>query len=325
MTDPVEGDMLAVKPYFVKRVLFLNGLTRSGKFFLGNLLASLTHLEHYQYAAILEHLAYMVHLGEITEETAAALIRLHIDDHAYDMAIGRNLNMRSTDLSSLQRSPDLALYLRRSEAADIPVLLNDFESNKRRPCFILHDCFNRVSLFCSAGFEDMKMIHLDRHPIDLAYSWYQRGWGTRFGTDPMSFVPVVTGDKTPLPWFAASWKERYENLSPMDRVIESISYLRRTGEEAFQKLSIDEQKQIFWTTYESLVECPEPTLRAVADFLNVSVKEDALSMVLKQERVPGKSPAESRNKKLSEIREKSSPESFRTLLEVASQYEAGHQ
>ena len=30
------------------------------------------------------------------------------------------------------------------------------------------------------AFPDIKIIHIDRHPVDLVYSWYKRGYGDSF-------------------------------------------------------------------------------------------------------------------------------------------------
>lgn len=311
---------VAEKAYLVDNVLFLNGITRAGKFLLGKVISVLERVEHFQYVSILEHLPFLVRLGFIEEEAAIASMRVNVDEHAYNMAIGRNLNFRFTDASSLYNAPDFDGYLSRSLSADIQLLLEKFKNSKRLPCFIIHESLQDIPLFYKA-FPAIKIIDLNRHPVDLISSWFRRGWGHRHGEDPLSFAPVFDGVKGALPWYATSWKEEYEAMSDADRVIKSVATLIEMGNKAYEKLSAIEKQKILRITYEELVENTPAVVEKMSSFLDMPAKE-SLPIVMKREKIPRKISLESRREKLLELEQTASKDKIELLYDLSKRYEA---
>lgn len=307
------------KNYLVNRPLFLNGITRAGKFLLGKLVACVKTVEYYQYVSVLEHLPFLQKMGLIDEEAAVALMRVHVDEHSYNYVIGRNLNARLSDASSVYNAPQFERYLSRSLTEDIPALLDRFRSEKALPCFIIHEMLPNISIYFKA-FPEVRIIDLHRHPVDLAHSWFRRGWGTRHLDDPLSFAPIIRGNRKGIPWYAASWKEEYEQASPMDRVIRSISFLTEEGEKTYRSLPSSNQKKMIRITYEALVEEPEKCVERIAAFLDTPVL-DALRMVMAREKVPQKISLESRKKKLAELEQNASQEALILLHRLVKEYE----
>lgn len=311
---------MADKVNFVEDVLFLNGISRAGKFLLGKIVSCLETVEYFQYASILEQLPFLVNLDFITENAALALFRVNVDEHAYNMAIGRNLNFRFTDASSLYNSPDFNKYLDRSLSSNIPNLLDKFKSEKRLPCFIVHEILSDAKFLCKA-FSGTKIIDLQRHPVDLVSSWFKRGWGNRYGEDPLAFIPVLKGVNGGVPWYANSWKDEYENLAPIDRVITSVAFLIEAGEKSCSALTSDERQRMLRITYEELIEDTFLVVEKISSFLGVAIKESLL-VVTQREKVPHKISLESRKEKWAELEKIASMDKLETLSNLSKRYEA---
>lgn len=316
----MESTFLTNKPALVKKLVLIDGLSRAGKFFFGKIVSGFKKMEYYQYVSLLEHIPYVERLGGITEDAAISLLRVHIDEHAYNMRIGRNINLRYDDASSLYNSYEPNEYLKRG----LNQINNDevkkaFCEDDRYSLFVTHENLPNIELFFKA-YPDIKILNLIRHPVDVAHSWLLRGWGSRFGSDPLSFIPVVKGEKNPMPWYACDWKDEYEKASGIDRIIKSIAALLKYGKETYDSLHEDQKKRILVVSYENLVEQTNEAISFICSFLETEPSE-FMPQILSRERCPGRLPAEKRKKKAEEIGRLASKEYYSLLMKLANDYE----
>lgn len=309
------------KAYLIESPLFLNGITRAGKFILGKVMSNIKDVEYFQYASILEHLPFLCRLGLISQEVASTLMRIHLDEHAYNMAIGRNLNFRFDDASSIYHSAEMNQYKQRSLEKNIPELLKAHKV--RIPCFIIHESLPSMNVVFDT-FPKAWVIDLQRHPVDLIHSWYVRGWGHRQLEDPLSFLPVLQGNGASIPWYASTWKDEYEKANRMDRVIGSIDYLVTEGEKTYQTLSANSKSRICRISYEGLILEPQKTAKTIGQFLDRPVQE-SLVVTMAREKLPNLSFAKDRPRKLNEIEKEATPDFLKKLNALIKNYEQAFQ
>lgn len=307
------------KNNLVKNPLFLNGIGRAGKFFLGKIASGFEDVEYFQYVSILEHLPYMQRLGTIDEDAALCLLQINVNEHAYNMFIGRNINLRFDDASAVHHSQDSERYLERGKRPISENIAEKIQNSKRMPSFILHESMPNINIFFKA-FSNMKWINLIRNPIDIVHSWHRKGWGTRFVEDPLSFVPLARKGKHLVPWFVYNCAEKYTRMSPMDRIIECIYSVNRMGKKAYKSLSQEEKQRVLFVKYENLVEKPNEEVNKMTKFLNTIVS-NRMKTILKNERCPNVIDPKERDKKLDEIRKLASKTAVKKLLELSSEYQ----
>lgn len=310
---------IAEKKQLVKKIVFLNGITRAGKFFLGKVLAGFNNLEYFQYVSLLDHIAHLQLLAGMSENCAISLLQIQADEYVYNMSIGRNLNLRFDDASSLHNSLELNNYLKRSQAPIPKTIAKEINSAERLPIFILHNCLPNIKIFLKA-FSELKWINLLRHPVDVVYSWHKRGWGHRFGFDPLAFSPTIKGIKDAIPWYAYNCKDEYERISEIDRVIKSIAVLSGMDEEAYRGLNSQEKEKVLFISYENLIENTDIELHKVGSFLGVAPCKN-IDIILTRERCRRKIPPQERKSKIEEIKNMASKEKFALLMELALNYE----
>ena len=165
------------KPTLVKNLIIVDGLTRTGKFFLGKLTSGLNNIEYLQHSFVLDYLHYMVRLDAITKDGFISLMRSVVDENCYDRSIGRSLNLRFDDRSSIYNSPEYEKYILRSKSEYDREKIVEYLSDKNHNfLFVLHDSLANAN-FMFKAFPDLKIIHLIRHPIDLIYSWMMKDYG----------------------------------------------------------------------------------------------------------------------------------------------------
>lgn len=303
----------------VDNVLLIEGITRAGKFLMGNVLDGFEGVEHYQYLGLLEHIPFLEKLKLISRDAAKAIIRCQIDNNAYDLMVGRNINFRFDDKSSIYNSPRLKEYIERTLKEDGDGVVSSIKQQKSYFAYILHEAFPNIMLYFDI-YPDCRVVRIDRDPVDLVYSWYNRGWGRRWGQDLKDFSVSIKGKNGPAPWFTYGCLGKYEKADEMDKVIMSIASIAEMGREAYNSLSDKQKKRVHMLTFENLVANTDEEINRLSIFLNRKPLP-GMDIIKARAKVPDAHPRESRGKKISFIKQKSSPEYFSKLMQLEEEYE----
>jgi len=310
---------LGEKKPLVGQLLIIEGISRSGKFLLANFLHGFRGIEPVQYYGLLEHLPFLVKFGLIKKNIAQKILQCEIDTHCYEMLIGRNLNHRQSDKSSIYNIPNHDKYLKRCKEADGDLAIEKFSREKLCSMYILHELMPNIKIYFDT-FPKLKVISIQRSPIYLVYSWYKRGLGKRFGDDPKLFSLPIMAEGKNVPWFAVGWEKKYLSLSEMDRIIASIEWITNASKKSFQKLEMKEKKNICFIDYEELLLQTNQVIKKIQKFLDRRVLKSEMKIILEREKLPNLTYYESKQEKLTLIKEKSSPLFYKHLLTLEAQY-----
>jgi len=302
-----------------KNIIFIDGISRTGKFFLGKVVSGFKKMEYLQYAPVLEHISFIQRLGCINEDAAISLLQANVDEHTYNMRIGRNLNLRFDDASSIHNSLKINEYLMQSLTSLGEKVIDDIKNKNNMPLFILHHSLPNINIFFKT-FADLRWINLIRHPIDIIHSWYLRGWGRRSVFDPLSFELIIKGPGQPVPWYAYGWEEEYEKSSEIDRVIKSIHRLTEMCIQSYQSLTKEQKRQMTFVRYENMVEHTSKEIKSLCSFLGTEPSGD-IPVVLAREKCPQEIPLERRKQKMEDIKNIASKEAFNLMMSLVSEYE----
>ena len=94
----------------INEVIVIDGLTRSGNFYLGKLISGIDRLEYFINNAGVDRIIAISKVGTIGTNNAASLLTIAMNEAIYNMAIGRNINMRHDDASSIINSHEIDIY-----------------------------------------------------------------------------------------------------------------------------------------------------------------------------------------------------------------------
>jgi hypothetical protein len=311
---------LALKRFLYSQVLFLDGMTRAGKFLLGKICSNFNRIEHFQVVQSLEHISILEKFRLIKRSNGRTMMQIILDSAIYNMAIGRNLNLRATDGSSVTNSLDFEDYLKRGELDDGNAAIIQLSKKNRLPSFVVHECLAHIEFFFET-FPYLQMVHIQRHPIDLIHSWLVRGWGERFGQDPLSFSPTFQGKEHPYPWFAKDWQDEYEGMSAVDRVIKSIYTLFRLSYGSFDKLDEKQKSKILMLSYEEFFSDPASVVKQLSKHLDTEPHKN-MEKVLVREGCYNQISIQSRKNKYKELSGQASPKVLDLLEDISLEYEA---
>jgi len=105
------------KPFVIeniaKNLIFIDGITRNGKSLFVGILPSLDRVEHINVIFLLEQTLPAVSLGILDAQYLKVLMRLHLNELAYNIQIGRNVNFRYTDHTGVINYKDPQVYYKR--------------------------------------------------------------------------------------------------------------------------------------------------------------------------------------------------------------------
>jgi hypothetical protein len=322
--DFINKQETVKREFYLKRkilgqIVLVDGIARSGKFLLGNILMGLNRMEHIQYFPMFEILSNMANNGLLSKKAAAALIQTEANMHIYEYEIGRNLNFRLGDKSSIFNSPQLKNLMQKCHLPDGATALKRILKERKKYPFITHGLLANINIFLSA-ISNVKMVHIFRHPIDMVCSWYNRGWGKRFGNDPLDFNPALTGlNQTPIPIEVFGWQPHYESLSEIERVIKHLEFSYKTCLSTYDNLSLIDKKKIMFISYESLVTDPIKQINRISRFLKTKLSE-SISVILAKENCPAYLSANNRTKKIKAIKSAALNKSLTILHKIEKKY-----
>ena len=284
------------RPNNVKNILLADGVTRSGKFLLGKVLSGFNGVEFLQYNSALEQIPYIYGSNNIEENAGIALLKSIVDYSVYDRYLGRNLNMRVSDRSSIFNSPIFDEYLKRQyiDKSDTEVV-RYMSSSSIRHLFVTHNILANIDILMKA-YTDISVIHIVRNPIDLVYSWYKKGYGKINPEGVLRMNPDINIFDTTLPWFAKDWECSFSELSEVDIVIKLIKSIYDCIDNKLNNLSDLERKQILIIKYEDLILNTDKTIRGIGDFLNITYSSK-LDEILVREKCPNTSTIDNHDKK----------------------------
>ena len=311
---------LATKPPLTTNVVILNGMARSGKKLSCRILSNLERVEFFQYTSVVENLCYLYGLGMIGAENAAALLRAHVDEAVYNYAIGRCLNTRVADESCIYNAPELELYIRRSAAPSGAAAVASLNEAGRIALIDTHSTLAWAGLLFDA-MPYLRLVHVTRHPVDIAEDWLRRGWGGRYGVDPIAFnLVVAASDGTLVPWFAADWADEYAAMTECERCVESVVRLQAEEQAAYAALPPERKERVFRYAFEHMLAEPHHVIDELCRFLGVEPR-DTLPGLLATEGCPAGIPASARQANYRVLARESSPAVLERLSRAATAYE----
>jgi hypothetical protein len=118
---------------------------------------------------------------------------------------------------------------------------------------------------------DYYMIEIFRNPIDVAYSWWKKGWGERFGNDPRAFTLSLDLDGQRAPWYSADYLEKWLSLNQKERSILNVLRLTESAVEQYKKTTL--KARIHLVSFEEFAQRPFQELEKMCSFLGTEQTE----------------------------------------------------
>jgi hypothetical protein len=291
----------------VDDVLLVDGITRAGKFLLAKVVSEFENVEYFQSLPILEHIPYIYSNAGITGDSAISLIQSSIDYAVYNQFLGRGLNHRALDRSSIYHSSDSIMYLKRQfENLENDDILQLMKRSNKSFLFATHNILTNINIFLEA-YPNLKMIHIVRSPVDLVYSWNKKNYGKVNDADFLTMAPNIEKNNFVLPWYCSDWDDKYKKIRGVDFIIKSIKSLIDLTTKTISSLNEEDKKKILIVKYEDLIKNPISEIEKISVFLEKPVNYQVTN-ILRNEGLPNPNILNKRKEKVDLIYKLSSEE-----------------
>ncbi len=329
-------DIELLKETFLKDLVIVTGSPTSGKSMLSPIVASLKGTENFRMSILLEHLGTLNYLGKLSDDVLTFLFRNTVDFMLYDNMIGRDMNFRFGDETSIWDSSNPEKYFDRLLAERGEFIIDEID--EERPLLVvgLSDAFWHAKRWFEA-YPFLKMVYIGRHPIDVVYSWYNHRYGEEVKPISKNKSSITHGSEAynskiaqviltkvngnAVPYYALGWEDKYTELSEMDRVIYMIKCIRTNYAKAFSSLSEKEREGVLFLTFDEIVTDTDPAVAKICSFLNRE-RTPYTSDVLKRENCPRVVSEDVRDNKLDKIKELASEGAINSLMSMIEHHES---
>jgi len=128
-------------------------------------------------------------------------------------------------------------------------------------------------------FENIKIINTYSHPINLIYSWYQKGYGklkTFEENISPTASPCINFNNKILPIFALGSENTFSKIGEFDRIILMINLLLNLEKKSYDQVTDLNKSKIKFINYENLVLRPEETIKDIFSFFEKKYKKEQI-------------------------------------------------
>jgi len=249
-------------------IVVFDGISGSGKLLTAELCRCIFGFEPWTTEPILDYLLASVSTEQISHEVASSLLITRCNELIYNFQIGRSINLRFKDESSIFRHKSALAYILR--LFQPPIDDNDFRYNKSSSIYlplIVHCGSFGNDLFEKAYQSKAKMIYTLRNPLECieTYSSYL----DKVGDDPREFTLSRKHQSGYIPWYAESVVDLYLDASDDEKSVLCISTLLSMLK---GKVRRDPSKSLI-ITFESLVRVPDLVVESICNFLRIDSKQ----------------------------------------------------
>ena len=301
----------------ISNIIFVSGVTRSGKALVAQIIASLNGIEKVNVDFLMEQVNFLTYIKNIKKETAIYFLRRAFSILDYNLRIGREINFRKNDFTSIYsyRNPKKYFINLRTKEGDSVV--KSLKKEKNFIPILVHHGLLTTNLF--DAFDNFKFIEMLRNPIDTVFSWVNKDYGGEFYKSYRASILTLKYKKKIIPFYAFGWEKKYLKLNKYERIVEIFVRLENQKEKTLKKLSRKSKKNIFYLKLEDLYINPLDILDKLEKNLKKKRTKYTIKL-LKKERLPRKIDLEEINIKKDILKKKLSSTYFNKLLLLEKKY-----
>ncbi len=332
------------------KVIIVDGMIGGGKELVSSIISSLPKVEMWMHKVKIEHVCALNHLGHISLNGAKTLLQTWIDEAYFDLNMGRDINFRPSDHSSMFYFIKPTTYIKRlfeNKSKAIERVLEE------KPAINLMTHVNTSyakPLFEAFG-ERLIYIRVTRHPMTTYMLRHNRRWTEKWGKeerDTQIFYEARSenADLVKLPFYVKDFETKFLKANSTDKTIFLFEEWIRKSDIFIDDIRKETKAKIIEIPFEKFVFQPNEYVNKIALSLGVDPNKNTYKMMRKQ-KVPRSSLTDApdnkifrelgwelpkKKKSLAEefaegryfVKKETSPEALAVLDKLATDYEERH-
>ena len=208
------------KKIFLENLILVTGTHASGKSMLSPGVASLKNVEMLRKIYYLDQFAALNFFKKLPFETAKFMANHILDLSYYEQLIGRNMNFRHEDETSVAVSKDPKSFTKRLKIKRGDHVLKIHKKKNTYMLLDTHDAIWFYKFWLNLGIKNLKIINISRNPIDVVNSWINADFGES-EKQILGQIPLISSKKKLKPFYF--YKQfRNKSLNNHDTVVDMV-------------------------------------------------------------------------------------------------------
>jgi hypothetical protein len=288
-----NSKILPSRPVCLKnKVVVVDGIVGGGKGLMSALVGALPKVEMWVHRPKIEQICAMHHLGHLSFEGAVSLLKMWIDEEAYNLSMVRDINCRPSDMSSIFKDARPFRYIKRFLMQGGADALKRVINDELVVNLMTHSNTGFASPLFHALGNRLVYVRLTRCPMNEYMLNHLERWSKRWGNDirnGMLLHKKNTNElNTETPFFMLNQEEEYLQSSPLEKAVLMLKQWQRDGNTIIDKLLNTTEAKIIEIPYEKVVFEPNTYLHEIAVALDTSI-DSITKKMMKKQGVPRKS------------------------------------
>ena len=265
------------------KLVFIGGVVRSGKSFLCPIISTFNKTEMYIMNSLAENIYYSNYLKMINDDIASYLFKTIYNEKIYNLNIGRDLNRRKFDHSSINNHKNYKTYLNREKSKkEHDIKIKDIKNTKNNYPIMFHNILINPN-FIFNTFPKSKVIFIDRDPVDLIYSWNKKKYHGQFYSNPRNLTLTFKFKKKFYPFWCQGYENEFVKLNNnYEKTIFLLDKLYSVQKKNYLKYKKKYIKNILLLKYEKLTQETDVEIKKIEKFLNSKKSKFTASEIKKQ-------------------------------------------
>lgn len=308
-----------------KKLVFVDGVTRSGKSMLGPVVSSLTKTYPWQYQTILDSLLPVYKHKSIDHSLLTSMLNHYFNKNIYCLNISREINLRKNDLSSVVYDKDYKKYLNNLKIDDGDQIIEKIKKKNHNLVYQTHDLLSMASELNKLNLP-YKLLYIYRHPIDNIFSFFKR-YDPRVNSqssynidDPRLYTMMIKYNKQLLPWYALNQEKKFLKLSFLEKVIFYYLLSIKNSVKSYKKLNKTKKNKVLLIQFDSFAINTSNEINRIKKFLDIKTTSHT-KKVLKRNNLPRSIELDERDNKLKIIKNSINTTLFEEVLKIKKKYE----
>ena len=273
------------KPTLNDNLILLTGYRSSGKSLVSPFLLNCNNVIGLLKDPTASAISDIYRKGLISFETSSFLLKLNIDNARYCSQIGRNLNTRLDDETSIWNGYDIMSQVKKLVSPRGEIANKEIRSDKKFYIFDTHNGIPTIPLLSNC-YSNLMCVNVVRSPISVIYSWCRDGLfaSERLKSALSQQVCTLKKDKY-IPIIFDQISEDFHKLSHFQRCLKAYLYLKEE-ELNHREKNAKYENLIFEVSYEKFLLQPIECVRDLLSFVGASIEPQKLQSLFEREKVP---------------------------------------
>jgi len=303
------------KNYF-DNVVIVTGSLNSGKSMVAPIVSSLNKVEHLRKLIEVDQVLHLTNLKKIKREVAYFFIRHYLDKSFYEQLIGRNLNYRAGDETSIFTAKNPIELKKRAFLKRGEHVIKKHVKNKTIFCMDTHDGMMLFHLWREVN-KKFKFINIFRNPIDTVNGCFNVGQG-KIENILFNEIIMFKKNKNIFPLYFLNNYREYPKKNTMDRVIDEVLFCLKKEYLNYKKYK--NNKNCLFIENEDFAVNSDRNISEICKFLKTK-RSNFTKKIMKRENCPREIDPKVYQEKLKKIKFLSTKKSFQKLLDFEKIFE----